>query len=467
MFVSAASLHAVGTKAWIGGDGDWGVGTNWNPSGVPTGTDIIYLGTSSGTQAQINGDRVIGGLEFSDLSPTAVNWTMNSGVGSSSLTLTGSITHTATKSLRFYSLNGSSLDMDIGSITMSGSGGDTILGGGTGGNLNNALGTLTLGSVQATNNNSLILLTTGTATLGDVTLTNGSSLLVYNSAGGGSGGATVTSLTGGSGDAKVGASNNSSANGVGTLTINATGSATFSGHLYDNTLYSSSATLALVKTGTGKQTLSGASYNTGGTLVSQGTLVVANTVGSGLGFGAVTVQSGGVLGGTGFVRLREANSTTVNSGGVVAAGDEGIGTLTFDGGGSTGPSLVMESGARFAVDLGAGDTSDTIAFWNYVAGDFVLNNTAIDFTGAEEGTYTLFTFYSNDGTTITASGISSGIDLENSTGLAGYNAQVNYGTNTITLTLTTIPEPQAFSLPAALAAVLLLARHRRRQAKAA
>jgi autotransporter-associated beta strand protein len=57
----------------------------------------------------------------------------------------------------------------------------------------------------------------------------------------------------------------------------------------------------LTKLGTGTLTLSGASTYTGNTIVSAGTLEVANTIGSATGSGAVTVNSGAALTGSGII----------------------------------------------------------------------------------------------------------------------------------------------------------------------
>ena len=70
---------------------------------------------------------------------------------------------------------------------------------------------------------------------------------------------------------------------------------------------------SLTKVGDGTLTLSGANTYTGGTYVSGGILVIANSSGSGSGTGTVTVESGGTLGGTGMI----SGPLTVDSGGLV------------------------------------------------------------------------------------------------------------------------------------------------------
>jgi fibronectin-binding autotransporter adhesin len=66
---------------------------------------------------------------------------------------------------------------------------------------------------------------------------------------------------------------------------------------------------SVAKTGPGTLTLSGASIYTGGTIVSQGSLVVANTSGSATGTGAVSVNAG-TIGGSGTI----AGSVTIGTG---------------------------------------------------------------------------------------------------------------------------------------------------------
>src|SRR5690606_29967220 len=82
-----------------------------------------------------------------------------------------------------------------------------------------------------------------------------------------------------------------------------------------------SNTLVLEKTGSGTQVLSGLNTYSGGTTIREGAILVTNTAGSGLGTGAVVVEDGGTLGGTGFVTLASGNGVTIQSGGALLAGD--------------------------------------------------------------------------------------------------------------------------------------------------
>lgn len=74
-------------------------------------------------------------------------------------------------------------------------------------------------------------------------------------------------------------------------------SSSFAGNLTN-----SSGILTLNKIGTGTFTMSGAGGYSGGTVVSNGTLLINNTVGSGTGSGSVTVVSAATLGGTGIIQ---------------------------------------------------------------------------------------------------------------------------------------------------------------------
>jgi autotransporter-associated beta strand protein len=71
---------------------------------------------------------------------------------------------------------------------------------------------------------------------------------------------------------------------------------------------------SLTKTGAGTLTLSNTNTYTDGTTVSAGTLLVNSIIGSGTGTGAVTVNTGAVLGGTGTIQGNVTNSGTLAPG---------------------------------------------------------------------------------------------------------------------------------------------------------
>jgi autotransporter-associated beta strand protein len=71
-------------------------------------------------------------------------------------------------------------------------------------------------------------------------------------------------------------------------------------------------------------TLGGTNTYSGGTTVNAGTLLVTNATGSATGAGAVAVNSGTTLGGTGSI----GGAVTISSGATVNPGVGGIGTLT-------------------------------------------------------------------------------------------------------------------------------------------
>ncbi|ETX43496.1 hypothetical protein P805_02390 [Serratia marcescens BIDMC 44] len=99
----------------------------------------------------------------------------------------------------------------------------------------------------------------------------------------------------------------------------------------------------LTKQGIGTLVLSGTNTYSGPTLVNQGRLAVNGSVTS-----AVSVQSGGIVGGSGTV-----GSLTARQGGTVAPGNS-IGTLNVAG------NVSFEPGSRYVVEVGPNGQSDRI-----------------------------------------------------------------------------------------------------------
>jgi fibronectin-binding autotransporter adhesin len=125
---------------------------------------------------------------------------------------------------------------------------------------------------------------------------------------------------------------------------------------------STNGSAAVVKAGAGTLTITAANTYSGGTAVSGGTLLINNSTGSGTGSGAITVNNGGTLGGSGFINAG-SNSITINSGGTILGGTgaSASGSLTVTGSVSLQSSSVIElalgpSGAHSTLALGTGSS---------------------------------------------------------------------------------------------------------------
>jgi autotransporter-associated beta strand protein len=159
------------------------------------------------------------------------------------------------------------------------------------------------------------------------------------------------------------------------------GTATFNGVIRGagggaNNTSQDAGRIALVKTGTGTQTLTGANTYSNGTTISGGTLLINNTSGSGTGSGAVLVQNGGTLGGTGTITT---TGLTVQSGGTLAPGNS-PGNLTVNG------PVVLSAGSLFGVEVNVGGVTSVGNGTNGT--DLLTVNGTIDLTGALlTGTY--------------------------------------------------------------------------------
>jgi hypothetical protein len=166
--------------------------------------------------------------------------------------------------------------------------------------------------------------------------------------------------------------------------------------------YTSADGVNSTQTPTGIVELSRAAGNTysGGTTVNAGTLLLSNTSGSATGTGSVSVLNTATLGGSGRIAPTGAAGVSVSSGGSIAPGTTGIGTLTFDLSGTTG-TVSMLTGSTFKFDLGianasissiAAGSSDMLAITGASASDFAFNGNTVDFlnTGTGNGFYKIF-----------------------------------------------------------------------------
>ncbi|MDD4019564.1 MAG: right-handed parallel beta-helix repeat-containing protein, partial [Kiritimatiellae bacterium] len=141
------------------------------------------------------------------------------------------------------------------------------------------------------------------------------------------------------------------------------------------------AAAGLTKTGAGKLTLSTANTYAGVTLISNGTLRVHNTSGSGTGASTVRVCDGATLDGTGTI----TGAVEVAAGGSLSGGADGAGTLTL----TRTPAL--EAGARLRITANTGGTGCGLL---HSDGDLDLSKLTLDLTDRSQfilGTYTVAT----------------------------------------------------------------------------
>ena len=121
------------------------------------------------------------------------------------------------------------------------------------------------------------------------------------------------------------------------------------------------------KTGTGTWMLTGASTYSGGTIVTEGTLLVTNTSGSGTGSGAVTVGTNAVLGGSGRIVAAADQSITL-TGATLQIGTELPGQIA-----AAASSLIIQTSGAGMLSL----TSGSILSFDLFTGAGNGNNTGI------------------------------------------------------------------------------------------
>ncbi|MFG6687758.1 autotransporter-associated beta strand repeat-containing protein [Mariniflexile sp. HNIBRBA6329] len=140
----------------------------------------------------------------------------------------------------------------------------------------------------------------------------------------------------------------------------------------------------LTKIGTGSLILTNANTYTGVTNVNGGKLIVNNTTGSGAGTGALMINTGGTLSGTGIL----SNTINVASGGTLAPGYPVLGTLTVN------KAVTMQDGSAYEADVYVEtNTSDLLKMG---ANQFTLNGTLkiVNQSGVDYANGNSFTIFS-------------------------------------------------------------------------
>ncbi|WP_428939595.1 beta strand repeat-containing protein [Fontivita pretiosa] len=214
---------------------------------------------------------------------------------------------------------------------------------------------------------------------------------------------------------------------------------------------------SLIKSGTGRWILTAANSYSGTTTVQQGSLLIN---GAHSGGGAVSVESGGVLGGTGSV----AGNVTVQSGGKLAPGAS-IGT--FSGAGD----FTLAAGAIFDVEFGptSGD-SDLLqltgAGKTLSVGGALLRLLPVNFSPPDQTnlslTYTI-AIATGAGGTVNSSPFANIVLIagnQYSYSHDGVSATITFNSSSISVHVSAVPEPSGLMLMLAAGGTLLRRRPR-------
>lgn len=304
-------------------------------------------------------------------------------------------------------------------LTLQGSGNGSIadvIGNGSGGVAKNGAGTWTLSGANSYTGGTTVsngtLQLSGSGTLGP---TSGS--LTVN---GGTLNLGGTNQTVGALNGSGGAINSST--GISTLTLGMGGAT----GAYSGTIANGGGSVALTKTGSGIQTLSGTNSYTGATAINGGTLLINGNQSSAT--GAVTAtNSGSMLGGTGTI----GGDVTVNSAARIQGGNGTAGTtLTLSG------ALTLSDASIIQLALGPSGLHSTLARTG--AGGWTFDSDqAFTFInlGAQAGTYDNIIIGLNADPGTTASWT-----ITN----PGFTGTFSYGGGNIDFNLTAVPEPSTW-----------------------
>ncbi len=146
------------------------------------------------------------------------------------------------------------------------------------------------------------------------------------------------------------------------------------------------------------------------------------------------------------VTIDSTSANQLHFSGSVAPGDGGETFVINNAASSLAGSTTFDSGSTLTFTLGT--SSDKISLWGVQSGEVVFNSNTLSINqgaGFAAGTYTLFDFYSDSGSTLMAHGLASGLGAVTING-GGFTGSIVYNTNTIDLSVAAIPEPSTYLL---------------------
>ncbi len=237
----------------------------------------------------------------------------------------------------------------------------------------------------------------------------------------------------------------------GTLTLTNDTATTFGNNTTVNAASSGDTTITIDRATAGagiNHTMGTLSVGTNPLTVNKGANVTSGT--AGLIFGATTLTGNPTFTLTG-ANMTLGNLSTGNTSRTITVANGSTGQLHFSGTvtpGNGNQSLVFDnaaaalagsttfdSGSTFVFTLGT--TSDKVRFFNYSNGEVVLNSNAITINqgaGFAAGSFTLYDFFSDSGTTATAHGFTNELGAVTIAG-GGFSGALVYNANTISLTV--------------------------------